>query len=112
MATNRRPRSLAVRDADHLKTLIRRSIDRITELGISQAQLERTIGLSQGYLARVRARCGRPSPTLVALLAMLAAHPPLVIEIAQFWADNPSPRHQAPPESTDTVRSNGDPNDR
>lgn len=112
MALPRRHRSLAARDVDHLKGLLRRSIDRLMVLGVSQSQLERTLGLSLGYLSRLRVGRSNPSPVLVALFAVLAAHPKLVMEIAQFWVDNPPPLPQPTPESADRVRSDGDSNDR
>lgn len=43
---------------------------------ISQRRLELRLGLSQGYLSRLCAGCGRPSAPLVALLMLLALDPP------------------------------------
>ena len=53
---------------------------------VSGRRLEMTLGLSQGYLSRLRARAGNPSSELVALLALLAMDPSLLNELERFWA--------------------------
>ena len=58
---------------------------------VSQRQLEKLIGLSQGYLSRLHARKGTPSAALVALLTLLAHEPRRRLhEIEQDW-DEPYP---------------------
>lgn len=53
---------------------------------ISLRKLEQLLGLSQGYLCRVRA-IGSNSPELVAHLALLCQDPPVrLLELERFWA--------------------------
>jgi hypothetical protein len=55
---------------------------------ISQRRLELQIGLSQGYLSRLLAGAGNPSPPLVLLLAQLAKDPESRLpEIERFWRE-------------------------
>ena len=69
-----------------LQSRARTAIDKIC-LFISQRQLELLIGLSQGYLSRLRSGQGTPSPPLVAQLASLAIDPERrLAEIKRFWA--------------------------
>lgn len=54
---------------------------------VSQRKLEQMIGLSQGYLSRLRAGASNPSPELIAHLAMLCQDPPTrLVELENFWA--------------------------
>ncbi len=54
---------------------------------ISQRRLELLTGLSQGYLSRLLAGKGNPSPTLVALLLLLANAPEKrLVELSRCWA--------------------------
>lgn len=70
-----------------LRARVRRAIDLITE-HISQRRLELLLGLSQGYLSRLRAGQGNPSPELVSHLALIAHDPPARLrELEKFWAD-------------------------
>jgi transcriptional regulator with XRE-family HTH domain len=69
-----------------LRTRARVAID-ILSHHISQRQLEELLGLSQGYLSRLRARVSNPSAELVANLAMLCQDPPTrLLELERFWA--------------------------
>lgn len=53
---------------------------------ISQRRLERLLGLSQGYLSRLRSGSGNPSPELVSHLALIANDPPGRLgELQRFW---------------------------
>lgn len=53
---------------------------------MSQAGLERLLGLSQGYLSRLRGGAGTPSSELVSNLALIAADPPVRLrELERFW---------------------------
>ncbi|HNI61644.1 MAG TPA: helix-turn-helix transcriptional regulator, partial [Pseudomonadota bacterium] len=56
----------------HVRT--RLAIDVLSQ-HISQRRLEQLLGLSQGYLSRIRAGAGNPSPELVSHLALLAQDP-------------------------------------
>ena len=57
-------------------------------LHISQRQLERLLGLSQGYLSRLRSGAGNPSPELVSHLALLAKDPSTRLsELQRYWAE-------------------------
>src|SRR5690349_14199007 len=51
------------------------SVRVLVERGHTVAALERTLGLSPGYLSKVRHGAVRPSPQLVALLEVLRVHP-------------------------------------
>ncbi len=69
---------------------------------VSWRWLESRLGISQGYVSRLRAKAGCPSPELAVLLAMLATDPSLLGEIESFWATpdstwQPSRRNPAPP---------------
>lgn len=77
-----------------LKARVRRAIDQLTEV-ISQRRLEMLLGLSQGYLSRLRAGDGTPSPELVNHLALIARDPRARLkEIEGYWAlpDEPEPK--------------------
>ena len=82
--------SLAVRLQEvylqSLRTRARIAID-ILSHHISQRRLEQLLGLSQGYLSRLGAKAGTPSPALVALLALIADEPTRLAQIHRLWAD-------------------------
>ncbi len=62
--------------------------------------LEIKLGISQGYVSRLRAKAGNPSPELAVLLALLATDPSLLGELESFWAmpaSQPFRRNPAPP---------------
>lgn len=52
---------------------------------ISQRKLELLLGMSQGYLSRLKAEAGTPSAALVSLLHLLAIDPNLLRELQRFW---------------------------
>jgi len=52
---------------------------------LPQRRTELLLGLSQGYLSRLRAGDGVPGAPLVSLLALLAAHPQLIAELEAYW---------------------------
>jgi hypothetical protein len=54
---------------------------------LGQARLERLLDVSQGYLCRLSAGNGTPSPQLVVLLALLARHPHLLDWVPRYWAE-------------------------
>jgi len=69
-----------------LRTRARVAID-ILSKHISQRKLEQRLGLSQGYLSRLRAGDGNPSPELVSHLGLLCQDPPKrLVELERFWA--------------------------
>jgi transcriptional regulator with XRE-family HTH domain len=69
-----------------LRTRVRVAVD-ILSHHISQRRLEHLLGLSQGYLSRLRACVSNPSAELVANLAMLCQDPPTrLLELERFWA--------------------------
>ena len=64
----------------------RQAIDVVTT-HISQRQLELLLGLSQGYLSRLRAGAGIPSPELVSHLGLIAHDPTnRLVELERYWA--------------------------
>ena len=68
---------------------------------ISQRQLELLLGLSQGYLSRLKGGAGNPSSELVLLLALLSLNPAKhLATLRQFWA---LPDTNWPPSSRATV---------
>jgi len=60
----------------------------------SQRHLELRLGLSQGYLSRLRAGSGNPSPALLSLLALLAVDPTRLHELDRDWS--PPPESETP----------------
>jgi hypothetical protein len=52
---------------------------------LSQRRLEILLGLSQGYLSRIKSRSGQPSSILVALLHLLT-QPGTAAELERFFA--------------------------
>lgn len=79
--------------AQVLRRLAPGVVDRATE-GTGQAATERALGLSKGYLSRVRAEDGTPSTILLALLHLLGLHPELRADIERLWATAPQLREE------------------
>ena len=78
--------SLQMAYLQSLRVRIRIAIDILSD-HISQRRLEGALGISQGYLSRLRAGAGNPSPELVSHLAILCQDPPKrLIELERFWA--------------------------
>lgn len=70
-----------------LRLRARRAIDTLTE-HMSQRRLELLLGLSQGYLSRLRAGACNPSPELVSNLALLAIDPKRrLVELERYWGE-------------------------
>ena len=82
--------------ASRRAALVQRGSDLLYELmqSISLRQLEKIMGVSQGYLSRLKARKGCPSPTLVSLLWLLHKQPGLLVRLKRYWR----PKH--PPASS------------
>ena len=69
-----------------LRTRVRLALDILSQ-HIPQRHLEQLLGLSQGYLSRLRAGAGNPSPELVSHLALLCDDAPRSLErLQRFWA--------------------------
>jgi hypothetical protein len=69
-----------------LKKRVRSSIDVLMQ-HISQRKLEVLLGLSQGYLSRLRSGDGNPSPELVSNLALIAMDPEKrIAELQKYWS--------------------------
>ena len=78
-------------DRQELQALFRAITKKIYPMHISQRRLEKLLGLSQGYLSRLR-RSDRamPSRLLVSALAQLAVDPVRRIqELIEFWTKDP-----------------------
>lgn len=70
-----------------LRRRVRRAIDTLIQ-HISQRRLEMLLGLSQGYLSRLRSGSGNPSPELVSHLALIANDPKTRLsELERYWAE-------------------------
>ena len=83
-----------------LKARVRSAINAVTKV-VSQRRLEKLLGLSQGYLSRLRAGAGNPSPELVTNLSQIARDPKVRLqEIEGYWA---SPASVELPSSTASV---------
>lgn len=67
--------------------LQRRGAQAITQVckHISQRRLERLLGLSQGYLSRLKSEASTASAALVSLLHLLASEPSRLAELDRFW---------------------------
>ena len=65
---------------------------------ISQRRLELLLGVSQGYLSRLKAGAGNPSSELVLLLALLSLDPEKQLaNLQQFWTLHDSSWHPSAP---------------
>ena len=85
-----------------LRTRARVAIDILSHHS-SQRRLERLLGLSQGYLSRLRACVSNPSAELVAHLAMLCQDPPTrLLELERFWE---LPAKEWPPPAMPATRT-------
>ena len=74
-----------------LRGLASRAIRRLSR-HISQRKLELRLGLSQGYLCRIAAGAGNPSPALVALLHLLVRDPVArLTEVEHDWSQTTLP---------------------
>ena len=75
-----------------LRGLASRAVRRLSQ-HISQRKLELRLGLSQGYLSRIAAGAGNPSPSLVALLHLLVRDPAArLIEVEHDWSQATLPK--------------------
>ena len=86
------PLGLGALPAELLETLYRAELRQRVALAVARVQrylpqrrTELLLGLSQGYLSRLRAGDGVPGAPLVSLLALLAAHPQLIAELEAYW---------------------------
>ncbi len=70
-----------------LRVIAQTVVRTLQQRGTPLRQLELTLGLSQGYLSRLGAKAGTPSPALVALLALIADEPTRLAQIHRLWAD-------------------------
>ena len=70
-----------------LKRRVRRAINKLTP-HITQRRLEILLGLSSGYLSRLRSGAGNPSPELVSNLALIAKDPQVrLLELERYWTE-------------------------
>lgn len=69
-----------------LRNMVRDLINKVTVF-TSQRRLEQLLGLSQGYLSRLRAGAATPSTELLCALALIASDPRTrLTEIALLWS--------------------------
>lgn len=68
-----------------LSTRAQAALERLVQQ-TTQRELEHLLGLSHGYLSKLRSGSSTPSPELVSHLAMLAADPKRrLVELRAFW---------------------------
>jgi len=91
------PLGLDAVPAELLESLYRADLRQRVALAVAcvqhylpQRKIELLLGLSQGYLSRLRAGDGVPGAPLVSLLALLAAHPQLLAELEAYWTLPPA----------------------
>lgn len=77
-------------EGPRLAALVRRSLDRFADHGISQARIARALGIATGYLSRLKT--GKPAPRrpLALLLYLLARDPKSIESVEQFWLSLPT----------------------
>jgi len=77
--------------ADELHKRLEAAIDQILSVvEIPQRKLEQLLGLSEGYLSRLRGRRGDPSAQVVSALALLAQDPSRRLkELDRLWGPEP-----------------------
>jgi len=87
-----------------LSRLAQEALADITEVA-TQKMLEQRLGLSQGYLSKVKRGHEVPSPALLAALVLVAVRPSRLNELANVWTTL-----QLPPRLTsdDVTRWSGD----
>ncbi len=60
---------------NRLRRLAIANLDRLAACHVTQRRLEETLGLSHGYLSKIRSGASRPSVALVSCLHLLASDP-------------------------------------
>lgn len=71
---------------DELYKRLDTALEQILALGIPQRRIEQLLGLSEGYLSRLRGRRGDASAQVVSALALLAGDPKRRLkELDQLW---------------------------
>jgi DNA-binding transcriptional regulator YiaG len=78
-------KALEERYQGRLRELAVADMDTLAALGITQQRLERLLGLSQGYLSKVRSGASRPSFTLASCLRLLAKDPEHRLREMEDW---------------------------
>jgi hypothetical protein len=92
-----------------LRRRVRRAIDTLSQ-HISQRRLELLLGLSQGYLSRLRSGAGNPSPELVSHLALIAKDPAVrLLELERYWAEPTTAAASTSSESASAVPADDQP---
>ncbi|HEY3411765.1 MAG TPA: helix-turn-helix domain-containing protein [Armatimonadota bacterium] len=76
--------ALAKVAAERLGKLAREAIETLTT-DLSQTELEKQLGLSAGYLSKVKRGRESPSAQLVGLLALLASRPRRLAQLEYLW---------------------------
>jgi hypothetical protein len=72
--------------ADELHKRLDAALEQILTLGIPQRRIEELLGLSAGYLSRLRGRRGDASAQVVSALVLLAGDPKRRMkELDQLW---------------------------
>ena len=66
-----------------LVTIAQRALERIEQASVRQADVERAIGLSPGYLSKIKRGERTPEPALVAQLAIISMNPSARLSEAQ-----------------------------
>ena len=74
-----------------------------------QRMVEKRLGLSAGYLSKLRQTDRAPSAALVAALMVLAEHPEQVVELASLWSVSPPGAESSSATSRETMKVRADP---
>lgn len=68
---------------EELSGIARRALDHLDAAGVRQSDIERAIGLSPGYLSKIKRGERSPEPVLVAQLAIISMNPSARLSEAQ-----------------------------
>lgn len=71
--------------SQELSNRLARSLERVLSYGVTQRRLEQLLGLSQGYLSRLKTERGDGSAQIVATLALLAEDRRRLDELNRLW---------------------------
>lgn len=86
-------RALAPAYEEAMRRKATQSLDILAERGIRQRNIEPLLGLSNGYLSKIRGG-KETSPPLVSILMLLASDPQLIERLKKLWEVSPAAREE------------------